>query len=151
MIGQLKGTEKRFDKRLEISLPIRLLDDKVISKNISPGGIYFEVITDDIEKYSPGKIITIEITASTSTHEISNQIIKLTGIGVITRIDKLFSDPAFLLSQRAAGAATFAATVQESRRGEKLGVALKFSNKLELSVKNANYYSRSKHSVVNPE
>lgn len=138
MIDQLKGTEKRFDKRLEISLPIRLLDDKVISKNISPGGIYFEVITDDIEKYSPGKIITIEITASASTHEISNQIIKLTGIGVITRIDKLFSDPAFLLSQ-------------ESRRGEKLGVALKFSNKLELSVKNANYYSRSKHSVVNPE
>jgi hypothetical protein len=144
MIDQLKGTEKRFDKRLEISLPIRLLDDKVISKNISPGGIYFEVITDDIEKYSPGKIITIEITASASTHEISNQIIKLTGIGVITRIDKLFSDPAFLLSQHAA-------TVQESRRGEKLGVALKFSNKLELSVKNANYYSRSKHSVVNPE
>ncbi len=138
MIDQLKGTEKRFDKRLEISLPIRLLDDKVISKNISPGGIYFEVITDDIEKYSPGEIITIEITASTSTHEISSQIIKLTGIGVITRIDKLFSNPAFLLSC-------------ESRRGEKLGVALKFSNKLELSVKNANYYSRSKHSVVNPE
>ncbi len=144
MIDQLRGTEKRFGKRLEISLPIRLLDDKVISKNISPGGIYFEVITDDIEKYSPGKIITIEITASTSTHEISNQIIKLTGIGMITRIDKLFSNPAFLLSQRAA-------TVQESRRGEKLGVALKFSSKLELSLKTANYYSRSKHSVVNPE
>ncbi len=136
MTDQLKGTEKRFDKRLEISLPIRLLDDKVISKNISHGGIYFEIITDDIEKYSPGRIITIEITASTSTHEISNHIIKLTGIGMITRIDKLFYKPAFLLSQRAA-------TVQESRRGEKLGVALKFSNKLELSVKNANYYSRS--------
>ncbi len=119
MIDQLRGTERRFDKRLEISLPIRLLDDKVISKNISPGGIYFEVISDDIEKYSPGELITIEITASTSTHEISNQIIKLTGIGVITRIDKLFSN----------------------QYGEKLGVALKFNNKLELSVKNANYYS----------
>ncbi len=129
MIDQLKGTEKRFDKRLEISLPIKLLDDKVISKNISPGGIYFEIITDDIEKYSPGKIITIEITASTSTHEISNQIVKLAGIGVITRIDKLFS----------------------GQNNGKLGVALKFSNKLELSVKNANYYNRSKHSVVNPE
>ncbi len=129
MIDQLKGTEKRFDKRLEISLPIRLFDDKVISKNVSPGGIYFEVITDDIEKYSPGRIITIEITASTSTHEISNQIIRLTGIGMITRIDKLFSEP----------------------NNGKLGVALKFSNKLELSVKNANYYNRSKHSAVNPE
>ncbi len=138
MIDQLKGTEKRFDKRLEISLPIRLLDDNVISKNISPGGIYFEVITDDIEKYSPGKIITIEITASTTTHEISNQIIKLTGIGVITRIDKLFSNPAFL---HRGGTLR----KQEGRRGEKFGVALKFSNKLELSVKNANYYSRSKH------
>ncbi len=83
MIDQLRGTERRFDKRLEISLPIRLIDDKVISKNISPGGIYFEIITDDIEKYSPGKITTIEITASTSTHEISNHILKLTGIGMI--------------------------------------------------------------------
>ena len=129
MIDQLKGTEKRFDKRLEISLPIRLLDDKVISKNISPGGIYFEVVTDDIEKYSPGKPTKVEITASTSTHEISDQIVKLTGIGVVTRTDKLFSD----------------------RHGEKLGVALKFSEKLELTVKTANYYSRSKHSIVNPE
>ncbi len=129
MIDELKGTEKRFDKRLEISLPIRLLDDKVISKNISPGGIYFEVITDDIEKYSPGNPIKIEITAGTSTHEISGQIVKLTGIGVVTRTDKLFSD----------------------RHGEKLGVALKFSGKLELTVNDTNYYSRSKHSIVNPE
>jgi hypothetical protein len=127
MPDQLKGTEKRFEKRLDISLPITLLDHKVKSKNVSPGGIYFEVITDDVDKYSPGKTIKIEITTNTYTHKISGQIIKVTGIGVITRIDKLFFHPAFLLSQRAA-------TVQESRRGEKLGVALKFNKKLELSV-----------------
>jgi hypothetical protein len=127
MPDQLKGTEKRFEKRLDISLPITLLDHKVKSKNVSPGGIYFEVITDDVDKYSPGKTIKIEITTNTYTHKISGQIIKVTGIGVITRIDKLIFHPAFLLSQRAA-------TVQESRRGEKLGVALKFNKKLELSV-----------------
>ncbi len=122
----MKGDLK---KRLDISLPITLLDSKAISKNVSPRGIYFEVITDDIEKYSPGKLTKVEITADTSTHEISGQIVKLTGIGVVTRTDKLFSD----------------------RHGEKLGVALKFSEKLELTVKYANYYGRSKHSIVNPE
>jgi hypothetical protein len=129
MPRRLKGTERRFGQRLDISLPITLFDHKVKSKNVSPGGIYFEVITDDIEKYSSGNPIKIEITADTSTHEISGQIVKLTGIGVVTRTDKLFFD----------------------RHGEKLGVALKFSEKLELTVKDVNYYSRSKHSIVNPE
>ena len=129
MQEQLNRIERRLGKRLDISLPITLFDHKVKSKNVSPGGIYFEVVTDDIEKYSPGKPTKVEITASTSTHEISDQIVKLTGIGVVTRTDKLFSD----------------------RHGEKLGVALKFSEKLELTVKTANYYSRSKHSIVNPE
>ena len=129
MQEQLNRIERRFGKRLDISLPITLFDHKVKSKNVSPGGIYFEVVTDDIEKYSPGKPTKVEITASASTHEISDQIVKLTGIGVVTRTDKLFSD----------------------RHGEKLGVALKFSEKLELTVKTANYYSRSKHSIVNPE
>ena len=129
MQEQLNRIEKRFGQRLDISLPITLFDHKVKSKNVSPGGLYFEVITDDIEKYSPEKPTKVEITADTSTHEISGQIVKLTGIGVVTRTDKLFSD----------------------RHGEKLGVALKFSEKLELTVKTANYYSRSKHSIVNPE
>ena len=83
MQEQLNRIEKRFGQRLDISLPITLFDHKVKSKNVSPGGIYFEVITDDIEKYSPGKLTNVEITADTSTHEISNHIIKLTGIGMI--------------------------------------------------------------------
>ncbi len=41
----LKGSERRAEKRLSLSLPIILLDQKVKSKNISPGGVYFEVIT----------------------------------------------------------------------------------------------------------
>ena len=129
MQKQLNRIEKRFEKRLDISLPITLLDSKVISKNVSPGGIYFEVVTDDIEKYSPGQPTKVEITANTSTHAISSQIVKLTGIGVIIRTDKLFSD----------------------RHGEKLGVALKFSKKLDLAVKGTNYRSRSKHAMVHPE
>ncbi|MHC4181853.1 MAG: PilZ domain-containing protein [Planctomycetota bacterium] len=129
MQEQLNRIEKRFEKRLDISLPITLLDSKAISKNVSPGGIYFEVVTDDIEKYFPGKSTKVEITATTSTHEISGQVVKLTGIGVVTRTDKLFSD----------------------RHGEKLGVALRFNKKLNLVVKGANYRSRSKHAMVHPE
>lgn len=116
-----KGTERRFGKRLNISLPITLLDHKAKSKNVSPGGIYFEVSTNDADKYSPGKTIKIEITTGTYTHKISGQMIKVTGTGVITRIDKLSSK--------------LACSIEEARRrGEKLGVALKFNKRPELFV-----------------
>ncbi len=54
MSDTLKGCERRAEKRLSLSLPIILIDQKVKSKNISPGGVYFEVITNDIKMYSPG-------------------------------------------------------------------------------------------------
>ncbi len=66
MLYNSNRIERRVGKRLELSLPMTLLGQKVKSKNISLGGVYFEVITNDIEKYSSGKTSTIEIIASTS-------------------------------------------------------------------------------------
>ena len=101
--------ERRVEKRLELSLPMTLLGQKVKSKNISSGGVYFEVITNDIEKYSPGKTSTIEIIVSTSTPTFPQKTVKLTGTGMIIRMDE----------------------IEIINQDRKLGVALKFSKNLE--------------------
>ena len=101
--------ERRVGKRLELSLPMTLLGQKVKSENISPGGVYFEVITNDIEKYSPGKTSTIEIIVSTSTPMLPKKTVKLTGTGMIIRVDE----------------------IEIINQDRKLGVALKFIKKLE--------------------
>ncbi len=101
--------ERRVGKRLELSLPMTLPGQKVKSKNIGPSGVYFEVITNDIEKYSPGKTSTIEIIVSTSTPMLPKRTVKLTGTGMIIRVDE----------------------IEIINQDRKLGVALKFIKKLE--------------------
>ncbi len=107
-----KGIDRRIDKRLGLSLPIALLNHKVKSKNISSGGVYFEVKTDDIEDYSLGKTTTIKIVTSVSTPGLPSKTVSLTGVGMIVRID----------------------SVDINHNGKKFGVALKFSEKLKLNV-----------------
>ena len=107
-----KGIERRIDKRLGLSLPITLLNRKVKSKNISSGGVYFEVTTDDIEDYSLGKTTTIKIVTSVSAPGLPSKTVRLTGVGMIIRIDR----------------------VDINHNGKKFGVALKFSEKLKLNV-----------------
>ena len=109
-----KGIERRVDKRLGLSLPIMLLDHKVKSKNISSGGVYFEETADNIEEYSPGKTTTIKIITSVSTHGLPSKTVRLTGVGMIMRIDKIDTN--------------------HNGNGKKFGVALKFSEKLKLNV-----------------
>ena len=101
--------ERRVGKRLELSLPMTLLGQKVKSENIGPGGVYVEVITNDIEKYSPGETSTIEIIVNTSTSMLPKKTVKLTGTGMIIRVDEI-------------------ETINQDR---KLCVALKFIKKLE--------------------
>jgi hypothetical protein len=108
--NHLKRIERRTEKRIELSLPMTLLGQKVKSENTSPGGVYFEVITNDIEKYSPGKTSEIEIIVSTSTPRLPKKPVKLTGTGMIIRVDEI-------------------ETINQDR---KLGVALKFIKKLEI-------------------
>ena len=109
MLYNSKGIERRDGKRLELSLLMTLLGQKVKSKNISSGGVYFEVITNDIEKHSSGKTSTIEIIASTSTPTLPQKTVKLTGTGMIIRMDE----------------------IEIINQDRKLGVALKFSKNLE--------------------
>ncbi len=101
--------ERRVGKRLELSLPITLLGQKVISENISSGGVYVELTKNSIEKYSPGKTSTIEIIVSTSTPTLPQKTVKLTGTGMIIRMDE----------------------IEIINQDRKLGVALKFIKNLE--------------------
>jgi hypothetical protein len=105
-----RGIERRVDKRLEISLPIMLLNHKVKSKNISPGGVYFEETADNIEEYSLGETTLIRIVTSVSTPGLPSKTVELTGIGMIMRIDK----------------------IDARHKGKRFGVALKFSEKPEI-------------------
>ncbi len=107
-----KGIERRVDKRLGLSLPISILNHKVKSKNISSGGLYFEVTADNVEEYSLAKTTTIKIVTSVSTPGLPSKTVKLTGVGMIIRIDR----------------------VDINHNGKKFGVALKFSEKLKLNV-----------------
>lgn len=112
MSNTLKGSERRAEKRLSLSLPIIFLDQKVKSKNISPGGVYFELITNDIKMYSPGKTIKIEVLVNTSRPVIPNRIVRLTGVGMIVRANEM-------------------EIINNSRR---LGIALKFVEILRIEL-----------------
>ncbi len=106
MSGLLKRTERRVDKRFESLLQITLLDHKVNSGNISPGGVYFEVVTDNIELFSLGRTVEFEILAKTYTPVSPSEMIRLKGSGKIIRNNKIGN--------------------------EKYGIALTFNEKLEI-------------------
>ncbi len=110
MIDPFKGIEKRLYRRLILSLPIKLLNQKVESKNISSTGVYFEVITDDIDQFQIGKSLGFELLAKTSSPMLPSRTIRLSGSGKIIRNDVLSS----------------------SQHKKKLGIALRFNKKLEI-------------------
>lgn len=101
--------ERRSFARTKHSLPITLLDSEVKSKNISPEGVYFEVITKDIENYSPGKVILCEVEYNNSRFEIPKKTGRFIGFGEVVRVD----------------------AIDINNPNKKLGVALKFSEKLK--------------------
>ena len=80
-----KDSDRRINDRIELPLQITLYDQSGKAINISATGVYFEVITDDIEAFSPGTTIPIRITADTSTSGNGDGKIKLSGNGIVIR------------------------------------------------------------------
>ncbi len=108
--NQLKRIERRAEKRIKHSLLIRTFDCEVKTKNISPEGVYFEVTTKDIKDYSPGRVIMIQIEVIYSKPELPVKRVCVAGFGEIVRVDEIVSINHY----------------------KKLGVALAFSEKLEV-------------------
>jgi hypothetical protein len=106
------NNERRVFARLKHSLPITLLDSEVKSKNISPEGVYFEVTTKDIENYFPGKVIMYEVEYANSKFGLPKKTDRFIGFGEVVRVD----------------------AIDINNHYKKLGVALKFSEKLKVCV-----------------
>jgi hypothetical protein len=103
---------KRVSERLDMALQITILGQKGETINISATGVYFEVITNDIEAFSPGTTISIQINASATTPGFESKDIKLKGNGCVVRND----------------------IKNVTSRGNRLGVALEFKEKLDLQM-----------------
>ncbi len=103
-------SDKRNNARIVLSLEISLPDQNGRTINISSSGVYFEVITDDVEMFAIGKTLPIKIAAITTTPGFEERTIKLNGNGCIVRSD----------------------IKEVTNRGNKLCVALKFEDSLNV-------------------
>ena len=72
--------KQRLNGAFEISLPNQV---KGRTKNVSANGVYFEVIADNIDAFSPGTIIPLEITTINTTYESKVKKLRLSGKGLI--------------------------------------------------------------------
>jgi len=107
-----EDSDRRLDERLELPLQMSLYDQSGKAVNISAAGVYFEVITEDIEPFSPGATIPIQITAETSAPGIGKRKIKLNGNGTVIR-NKIKN---------------------VTSHGSELGVAVQFNKQLDVST-----------------
>ncbi len=103
-----KDYSNRMNERLDVALPISIPDQKGETINISATGVYFEVITDDIDAFFPGTIVPIQIWTSATTPGFETIDINLKGKGTVVRND--------------------------IRDGNRLGVALEFKEKLDFQM-----------------
>ena len=110
MTGMEKGIEHRVSKRKDLALLILLPDQEGEIINISASGVCFEVITSDINAFSLGTTIPIEINAATSTSGLKERDVRLKGKGSVVRND----------------------IKNVTRRGNRLRVALEFKEKFDI-------------------
>jgi len=110
MTGMGKGIEHRVSKRMDRALLILLPEQEGEILNISASGVYFEVITSDINAFSLGTTIPIEINAVTSTPGLEERDVRLRGKGSVVRND----------------------IKNVTRRGNRLRVALEFKEKFDI-------------------
>ena len=102
--------DKRLNQRQNLSFDISLPEQNGKTINISASGVYFEVITNDIDAFNIGSTLPIRIAAITTTPGFEERKIKLDGNGCIVRSD----------------------IKEVTSRGNKLCIALKFKDTLSI-------------------
>ena len=108
MITEESDSESRLNQRLNLSFDISLPEQKGKTINISATGVYFEVITDDIDAFAPGSVIPLQISAvDTNKRELN-----LSGEGLIIRED----------------------IKEKSADGNRLCIAVQFTEKLNVEM-----------------
>ncbi len=112
MTGVGDCVEHRMTERMDLALKISIPGQEGKTKNISASGVYFEVVTSDLNAFSPGSTMPIEIKAVTSTPGCDERKFKLQGQGFIVRND----------------------IKDVTKYGNRLGVALEFKDKFDISL-----------------
>ncbi len=87
MLSKEKDTDKRANTRLDLSLEILLPDQNGWTINVSPGGVYFEIITKNMDAFAIGTTLPVQIAASTTALGFEDRKIKLDGNGRVVRND----------------------------------------------------------------
>ncbi len=77
--------QRRRNKRPNISFEILLPDQNGETINVSASGVYFEVAIKDMETYSPGTTIPLQINTVTNTLESRERKLNFTGRGTVIR------------------------------------------------------------------
>jgi hypothetical protein len=81
MQAKEKYSDKRRNERINLSFEISLPCQDAKTINISASGVYCEVATNDMEAFSPGTIIPLQINTVTNTPECRERKLKLSGRG----------------------------------------------------------------------
>ncbi len=105
---------RRRNIRLNVSFEVSLPDQDGKTINVSASGVYFEVITNDIEVFSPGTIIPLQINTVTNTPGSGERKLKFSGRGKVIRN----------------------CIIEKPDHDNTLGVALEFTEKLNTVLNN---------------
>ncbi|MBC8549342.1 MAG: PilZ domain-containing protein [Candidatus Brocadiales bacterium] len=108
MMVEETDSENRLNQRLNLSFDISLSEQKGKTINVSATGVYFEIITDNIDAFAPGSVIPLQIAAIDSNERTLN----LSGEGLIIRED----------------------IKETSSAGSRLCIAVQFTEKLNVNI-----------------
>lgn len=99
--GDRRCDQRRRNVRLNLPFEVSLPDQDGKTMNVSASGVYFEVITNDIEAFSPGTIIPLQINTVTNTPGSRERKLKLSGRGTVIR-NRIIENPGHESSLRVA-------------------------------------------------
>ncbi|MFQ5687651.1 MAG: hypothetical protein ACE5GV_13435 [Candidatus Scalindua sp.] len=115
--GDRRSDPRRQSERQNVSFEVLFDDQNGEAINVSASGVYFEVATNDIEAFSPGAIIPLQINIVTAAPYSKERKLKLTGRGLVIR-NCIIEDP---------------------EHENSLGIAVKFVDKLNIKVDSDDY------------
>lgn len=83
--GDRRCDPRRQGERRNVSFEVLTFDQSGKTINVSASGIYFEVATNDMEAFSPGTRIPLQINTVTTSPDSKERKLKLTGRGLVIR------------------------------------------------------------------
>ena len=83
--GDRRCDPRRRSARLNLSFEVSLPDQDGKTINVSASGIYFEVITNDMDAFSLGTIIPLQINTVANTSGSRKRKLKFSGRGTVIR------------------------------------------------------------------